>query len=298
MEKYLEYISTAALKFLIIHKDTEEVDLKIIFANKSVESILDVPVNALINKNMTDVFPNLNKSVFNWTKIISEAAMTNESKIIEQYFDVFEKHLKLNVFGYNDHDDSFFAVISDQTEKKEIKREILGRDIQIKHLENELKERSNLDPITKLHNFQYIIHCLKNSIDSYNDEGEKFCLMMLDIDNFSEINFNFGFKLGDTVLQNVAFLISTIIRKIDVAARIGSDKFLIIFNNMDYEIAKIMIDKIKQEIKKRSIKLDDTVISVSGSLLEYNGESIEELMNESEMKLSKAKTMGKGIIIS
>lgn len=298
MEKYLDYLSAAALKFQIVHKGTDEVDLKVLFVNLQAETILGVPKSSLINKSLTEAFPDINKSVFNWTKIISEAAMTNESKIIEQYFEIFDKHLKLSIFGYDDKEDTFFTVIFDITEKKEIKRLLLSRDIQIKHLESELKERANVDSVTKLYNFQYLIHCLNNSIESYNEEGENFCIMILDIDNFSKINSKFGFKLGDTVLKNVSYLISTLTRKIDIAGRIGSNKFLIIFNNMEFDIAKIMVDKLKQDIKKRSIKLDGTELSVRGALLEYGGESIEELMDNAEDKLSKAKSIGEGIIIS
>ena len=298
MEKFLDYLSVSALKFQIVHKGTDEVDLKVLFANAQVEAILGVPKSSLINKTLIEVFPDINKSVFNWTKIISEAAMTNESKIIEQYFEIFDKHLKLSIFGYDYKEDSFFTVIFDITEKKEIKRLLMSRDIQIKHLESELKERANVDPVTKLYNFQYLIHCLYNSIESYNEEGESFCIMILDIDNFSKINSKFGFKLGDTVLKNVSYLISTLTRKIDIAGRIGSNKFLIIFNNMEFDLAKIMVDKLKQDIKKRSIKLDDTELSVRGALLEYGGESIEELMDNAEDKLSKAKSIGEGIIIS
>lgn len=296
MEKFFDHISDAAIKFRIVQReDTGKFDLQAICANKHTEFITNVSNDLIINKNLSDVFPSIN-SIFDWPKIISEAAMTNESKIIEQYVVAFEKYLRFNIFGYKDG--IFDIIITDLTEKKEIKRRILERDRQIKHLEAELKARANVEMLTKLYNFQFITDCVMNSIESYNDEGVKFCILLVDIDNFKEINLKYGFEMGDTVLQDVARILSSIARKIDVVGRYGSDKFILILNNLEIDIAKILVEKLKQDIKRHSMKLQGTEISVSGVLMEYVGEPIENLLNVAEMKMGKAKSLGKGTIIS
>jgi diguanylate cyclase (GGDEF)-like protein len=296
MEKFFDYISDAAVQCRIVQReDNGKADLQIIYANKKTEFITNVPNEAIINRNMTDVFPKMNDLIFDWPKIFSEAAMTNEVKIIEQYFVAFEKYLRFSIFGYKDG--IFDMLMTDLTEKKEIKRQLLERDRQIKHLQVEVKEKANVEMLTKLYNFQFIMDCLSHSIENYNDEKINFCIFILDINDFKSINANYGISVGDEVLQNIAFILRTNARKIDVAGRLEKDKFLVIFNNIDIDIAKIMVEKIKHDISKQ-IKLSGYEVTVGGSLIEYSGQSIEMLLAEAETKLKKAKALGKGNILS
>jgi len=297
MKKFFDHISDAAMKCRIIKReDSGKDDLQIIFANKQTEYITNVPNDLIINNNFTDVFPRMFDSLFDWPKIFSETAMTNDSKIIEQYFVPFEKYLRFNIFGYKDG--YFDIIITDLTEKKEIKRQILVRDRQIKHLENELKSRANVDMLTNMYNFQFLIDSLTNSIESYIEEGADFCVLLIDIDDFKSINQIYGIKTGDTVLQEIARFLSSLARKIDVAGRYGDDEFMVIFNNLDIDIAKIMVERLKQDIDKHFTKLLDSKISVSGALIEYSGETIETLLYKAETNMKKANSLGKGNIIS
>jgi len=297
MQKFFDYISDAAIKCKIIRRtDSDRTDLQIIYANKQTESITNLSNEDIINNNFLDIFPKMADTLFNWPKIFIETAMTNDSKIIEQYFVPFEKYLKFNVFGYED--DCFDIIITDLTERKEIKRKLLVRDRQIKHLEDEIKSSANIDTLTRLYNYQFIVDSISNSIESYNEESDNFCLLLIDIDNFKKINELHGIKAGDIVLQEMGLLFSSIARKIDVIGRYGKDEFLIIFNNLDIDIAKIIVEKIKQGVEKHIVKPIDSKISISGALLEYDGEAIELLLNKLENKLLKAKSMGKGTIIS
>lgn len=297
MEKFFDYISDAAIKCKVIRKeDSNKNDLQIIYANRPTEYITNLSNNSIINKNLSDIFPKMTDTLFNWPKIFIETAMTNDSKIIEQYFVPFEKYLRFNIFGYKD--DCFDIIITDLTEKKEIKRQLLVRDRQIRHLENEIKSSVNVDMLTKLYNFQFIVDSIANSIENYNEEGDKFCLLLLDIDDFKKINEIHGIKVGDIVLQKASLLFSSIARKIDVTGRYGKDEFIIVFNNLDIDIAKIMVEKLKQAMEKYFLELIDSKVSVCGALLEYSGEPIEQLLNKLEKKLIKAKSFGNGTIIS
>jgi diguanylate cyclase (GGDEF)-like protein len=297
MEKFFDYISDAAIKCKIIKKDdSNKNDLQITHANKHTEYITNLSNDEIINKNISDIFPKMTDTLFNWPKIFIETAMTNDSKIIEQYFVPFEKYLRFNIFGYED--DCFDIIITDLTEKKEIKRQLLVRDRQIRHLENEIKSSANVDMLTKLYNFQFIVDSIANSIENYNEDGDKFCLLLLDIDNFKKINELHGIKAGDEVLQKASLLFSSIARKIDVTGRYGKDEFIIIFNNLDIDITKIMVEKLKKDIEKHFIKSIDSKISVSGALLEYSGEPLEQLLNKLEKSVIKAKSLGNGTIIS
>jgi|GEM_PF-403524 len=297
MKEFLDHISDAIVKCKIVQNEkTGKIDLQGVYANHQMEVLTNLSRDSIINHNMTDAYPQLQEGLFDWPKILSDVAMTNESKIIEQYFEAFEKYLRLNIFGYKDG--CFDIIITDLTEKKEIKRQLLVRDRQIKHLETEIKSMANVDMLTKMYNYQFLIDSISSSIESYKEEGANFCILLIDIDGFRKINQNHGIKLGDSTLQEIALMLSSLARKIDVAGRYGDDEFMVILNNLDIEIAKIMVERLKQDIDKNFTKLLDTKISASGSLIEYSGENVEELLYKAETNMEKAKSLGKGTIIS
>ncbi len=295
MKEYLDYLSDAIVQCRIAINDEGKADLVAVYANKPTEYIVNKPVEDILNKKFKDIFPVVLNSIFDWPKILSEAAMTSDHKVIEQYVSGFDKFIRFSIFGFDQ--DTFYVAMQDLTEKKEMKRLLLEKNREIRHLENEIKAKANIDMLTKLYNFQFINESIKSSITSYREEGISFCLLVLDIDDFKKINKIYGMNQADKIIQEVAQILRANSRRIDVAGRYGNDKFMIILNNVDIDIAKIMTEKIKKEIENYGLNFDGK-LSVCGSIVEYAGETIEEFIEKSEDLTSKAQSMGKGIILS
>lgn len=295
MKEFAEYISDAFVECKMIY-DGGKFDIVATYSNKKLEHITNKTIDQLIGKKMTEVFPALTDSIFYWPKILCEAAMTSDHTVIEQYVNAFEKFVKFNIFGFKD--DTFYVTIQDLTHKREIRRIILEKDRQIKHLESEIKSRASIDPLTNLYNFQFITDCIKHSLQSYKEEGTEFCLFLIDIDDFKEFNLRYGLDTGDLILQDVARILSLSARKIDVVGRYGNDKFIMILNNVELDIAKIIIERIKMELGRYDLNISKNNINVSGAIVEYRGETLEEFIEKAEELLEKAQAIGKGIILS
>lgn len=295
MMEFVDYISDGVFKCKLVRENSGKIDMEIIFANRQTEAITGKPIEKMLNKRLTDIFPALVNSMFDWPKILSEAAMTTDHKIIEQYVVEIEKYLRFSVFGLED--DCFFVAMQDVTEKKAARRIILEKNREIIHLENQLKLSANVDMLTKLYNLQFVIDSIKNSITSYKEEDVNFCILIIDIDDFNEVNLNHGIDKGDKLLQDVAQILSCVARKIDVVGRYGNDKFIIVLNNVGIDIAKIMAERIKTEIEEYDIDYVNG-IKVCGALVEYNGETIEKLIGKAEILMKKAQYMGKGVMLS
>lgn len=296
MKEFAEYISDAFVQCRMVREESGKFDLVSVFANKNLEYITNKTIEEVIDKKMTEIFPTLRDSIFDWPKILSESAMTNDHTVIEQYVNAFEKFVKFNVFGFKDG--MFYMTIQDLTSQRERKRIILEKDRQIKHLENELKSRASIEPLTNLYNFQFVTDCIKHSIQSYKEEGTKFCLFLIDIDDFKEFNLKYGMDAGDRVLQDIAGILSYGARKIDIVGRYGNDKFVMILNNVELDISKVIIERIKMELSRYDLSMDDFTINASGALVEYRGESLEEFVEKAEELLEKAQSMGRGIMLS
>ncbi len=295
LKEFTEYISDAFVHCRMIN-DEGKFDIIAVYGNKQLEHITNKTLDQLIDKKMTEVFPNLADSIFNWPKMLCEAAMTNEHTVIEQYVNAFEKFVKFSIFGFKD--ETFYIIIQDLTDKREIRRIILEKDRQIEHLENELKSRASIEPLTNLYNFQFVTDCIKHSIQGYKEEEIAFCVFLIDIDNFKDFNLKYGMDTGDMVLQDVARILSLSARKIDVVGRYGNDKFIMILNNVELDIAKIIIERVKMELNRYDLNLNNNNIHASGALVEYRGESLEEFIKKAEELLKKAQGLGKGIILS
>lgn len=295
MKEFADYISDAFVHCTMVYHEGK-FDIKAIYANKQLEKITNKTLDQIIGYNMTEVFPELTDSIFEWPKILCEAAMTNEHTVIEQYVNAFEKYVKFNIFGFKD--DKFYLTIQDLTHKREIRRLILEKDRQIEHLEKELKSRASIEPLTNLYNFQFITDCIKHSIQSYKEEGTAFCVFLMDIDDFTEFNLKYGMETGDLVLRDLAAILSLAARKIDVVGRYGNDKFIMILNNVELDIARIIVEKVKTEINRYDLNISNKNIQVSGALVEYRGEKLEVFIEKGENLLKKAQAMGKGIMLS
>jgi diguanylate cyclase (GGDEF)-like protein len=123
-------------------------------------------------------------------------------------------------------------------------------------------------------------------------------MLIIDIDDFKTFNLSYGINTGDKILQDYAHILISVIRKIDVAGRYENDKFIVVMNNVDIDIAKLMVEKVKMETKNYNLNINNTNFSTCGALVEYGGEAIEEFFSKAEALLVKAQSMGKGIILS
>jgi diguanylate cyclase (GGDEF)-like protein len=138
---------------------------------------------------------------------------------------------------------------------------------------------------------------LKEEVETANMESKKLTVALLDIDGFTEINRNHGTEVGDMVLEETAEALKNCMRKIDSLARTGGDEFLLLLTNVDIDIAKIVIERMKTQLDLDVSALESESITLSGAVLEYEGEGCEDFYHKIRDKLCKAKSLGYNTII-
>lgn len=80
---------------------------------------------------------------------------------------------------------------------------------------------------------------------------------MIDLDNFKEVNDNFGHDMGDKVLIEFTNLIKESIRTDDIFARLGGDEFFILLPNTDSKGAFVLMQNILNKIIKMRVRVGD-----------------------------------------
>ena len=127
-------------------------------------------------------------------------------------------------------------------------------------------ELAVLDRLTKVYNHAYFEGRLNQEVARANRYKYPVSLLMIDIDHFKEINDTYGHQQGDSILKEVAQMIKTNIRSVDLCARYGGEEFAVILPETDLTVYS---DRDGEEIKS----------DIGGALAKANllRESIEKM---------------------
>ena len=142
---------------------------------------------------------------------------------------------------------------------------ILCQDITyLKQLEKELKFAALHDSLTGLPNRSYLLEKIDETIKTSNG----FTICLIDINKFKSTNDTYGHHAGDMLLKHVTKILSDFVREQDTVARIGGDKFVILFNTINEEKD---INKMKERLLELAPKhplfySEDDIIEFSFSL--------------------------------
>ncbi len=123
-------------------------------------------------------------------------------------------------------------------------------------------------------------------------------VILLDIDDFIEINFEYGFEIGDMILNNFGvYLKNKLIHPKIFLGKAEEDKFLITFYDCTFIETLDLIENIMDLVRKYEFKYKSEVIKFSASLgvafYPQDGETVSELLGACEIALKNAKNKGK-----
>jgi diguanylate cyclase (GGDEF)-like protein/PAS domain S-box-containing protein len=99
---------------------------------------------------------------------------------------------------------------------------------QKKMMEEHIRELAIRDPLTNIYNRRYIFDRLEEIGAEYLRRGRNFCVSIIDIDFFKNINDNYGHQAGDFVLREFCGLVASVIRPYDLLGRYGGEEFIIV----------------------------------------------------------------------
>lgn len=159
-----------------------------------------------------------------------------------------------------------------------------------KQNELELKKKAILDPLTKVFNRSAGIEKI-NAILSRNVPGEN-ALLLLDLDNFKEVNDNLGHLVGDTVLVDVSNILRNHVRTSDVVCRLGGDEFVVFLANIPEEVIGRNVSKLLQKLNliyERDGISEEISASVGIAVTPGDGNDFQELYEKADKALYEVK---------
>ena len=169
---------------------------------------------------------------------------------------------------------------------------------QLRRTERFYREHSLTDFVTGLYSADYMKNHIKHEILSAQKHNTSFALVMFDIRHFSQINQQFGFAHGDTLLREVAQIILMNMRDGDLACRYAGDRFIALMPHTDEKTACEIATQIKNAIKHFAYKYDNTSDAIYPDVItcshQYRGwHSYEEVLQDINNHLSDAKALSR-----
>jgi diguanylate cyclase (GGDEF)-like protein len=154
------------------------------------------------------------------------------------------------------------------------------------------------DSLTGLWNRESMLNQLFPETDRVQRMRTPLTLLLLDLDRFSSVNFEYGYETGDKILQELANRFRRFLRSYDLIGRCGEDEFLIAMPGCTSEQALSMAVRLKQTVLQRpfSSGRDALTLTASMGIAQSKGRSPLVVLREVERALQDAKASGRNAI--
>jgi diguanylate cyclase (GGDEF)-like protein len=191
----------------------------------------------------------------------------------------------------SDKNDGYLAVMRDITDRKQAESVIEAKS-------RELERISVTDDLTSLFNRRQANRFLDHEFQISERYNHPLTLVLIDIDDFKQINDRFGHRAGDEIIRSVANILRNNIRTTDLAARMGGDEFLMVMPDTEMDKAWSVMDRIRTTVQTELPIITQSQISISaGITCWFRGDSPDDALERVDRLLYKAKDQGKNCIV-
>jgi diguanylate cyclase (GGDEF)-like protein len=158
------------------------------------------------------------------------------------------------------------------------------------------------DDLTGLVNRRRFIEALDAEIERARGFGSALTIVLADLDNFKQVNDEFGHHGGDVVLRAFADLIRSHVRDVDVSGRIGGEEFAILLPDTDGAGAARVAERMRRSLNEVAIPLSDGAaihVAASFGVAELTPrQSGDDLLRAADAALYRAKDEGKNRVVA
>jgi diguanylate cyclase (GGDEF)-like protein len=181
--------------------------------------------------------------------------------------------------------------------------ELRRSDEQIRKLETELElalNESKVDPLTKLMNKRAFNADMEQIFMATDERQLNMSILYIDVDDFSNINSEFGHLAGDKVLIFLANTFKNSIRDGDKIYRYGEEQFIMVLNRLVPEKSLEIANRIRSKVEISKLIYSEQILKVTISMgvshHKASDNSIEDMLARAKEGLKEAKLNGKNLV--
>jgi len=244
------------------------------------EEIIQKTVYEIWKKEEADIFFAQDNELFaRGGSQIYEAKITSLSRVC--HIVQFNKQVFTDSSG---EIGGFLGAIFDITEKK--------------RLENELSQLADTDELTGLPNRRNGMRKLEILHEDGKRKKRAYCIAMIDIDHFKQLNDQYGHSNGDLVLREFADLTKRTLRSGDVCFRYGGEEFITLLPETELDKGLIVVERLRKAWERNLLPLPEgqlvcSTISIGLAQLHADCITVEQIFQASDKALYAAKNSGR-----
>ncbi len=171
-----------------------------------------------------------------------------------------------------------------------------------KQLELELHRLATTDVLTQTSNRRHFFECANQAFDTACAQGAPLAFLLLDIDDFKEVNDSYGHLEGDQVLRRIAESGRGILRRGDLFGRIGGEEFAVVLPGCVPEMALLVAERLGKEIQNLSFNYEGQAFGVTISQglanLTEQDTTLDSLFARADTAMYEAKRLGKNRVLA
>jgi diguanylate cyclase (GGDEF)-like protein len=216
----------------------------------------------------------------------------------KQYFSIlyFPMLIESNVLG------CMFIVIKKDLEARYIKDGSIfashfALGLKRTNIFNDIRQKSRVDSLTGLLLRSYFLEKLKSEIQRNKYYEDTFYILMVDLDNFKNVNDKYGHLIGDKVLIEITKIILSCLENDSLVGRYGGDEFIIFVPNLTEKEILLMANNINKSLKDNFFEENNEKLNVTASIgISCNAKDnleVNAIINTADVALYKAKNNGR-----
>lgn len=176
---------------------------------------------------------------------------------------------------------------------------------QKRHIEiqqKQLEQMAYYDSLTGISNRHFFDKFIKQEYSSMERQGHETVIIILDIDNFKNVNDTYGHIVGDKILEQTADLLKDNIRETDIISRFGGEEFVILMPNTSLEKGYDFAERLRKQIMKKGFTIDSIILQITASfgvslLSDIKNQDLKNYYSLADKALYLAKRQGKNKVV-
>lgn len=163
---------------------------------------------------------------------------------------------------------------------------------QSRKLNKKLDYLAARDPLTNCFNRRTLFDLMNQSFADLESLDE-YCIIMVDIDHFKEVNDTHGHNVGDTVLRGIANILQAGVRQDDITVRYGGEEFCLVLSGVLPEQAMLIVEAIRQKIEVSYFDGITVTCSFGVTSIRFNAQTPADLIHQADLALYNSKQNGR-----
>ncbi len=205
---------------------------------------------------------------------------------------VLEESIKTMVTTLVSHEEAL------EKANQTLEHKVHERTLELQTANEKLNHLARHDVLTQLHNRLAANEVLHAEFLRLKRTQALFCVALMDIDHFKNVNDTYGHDVGDTVLSHVASLIRSSIRNTDFVARFGGEEFFLLLPDTPIEGAEHVAQKIRQCVENAPAPHHQKLtLSIGVAISWIDMQNEDDVVRKADEALYKAKANGRNQVV-